>query len=249
MEGLTEKQKQNLMFLRSLDRIIIPKEFTYWCHNTMYKPIEDCVTASDRRCWNEIPTQSFILTKDMSFVSRTQRVNSALDYGNEVSTSYANAPHSWPFQIRVLQPKHEFVKFLYEDRKVQREHYFWERGLGDGRHPKIPAKEELYVFNFAETDDVSDQTIDIVYCLCKEDISLVADLVRKLTEIRNPPINTNLVIEDNRAYERNVATVIERSFNKSRFFDSKILGANRDVQLIKPAGYKEDYKKMKTNKR
>ena len=183
----------------------------------------------------------------MSFVSRTQRINTALDYGNEVSTSYANTANSHPFQIRVLQPKHEFITTLYDDLTKQREHYFWERGLGDGRHPKLPGKKKLYVFNFAEKDDVSDQTIDIVYCICEEDISLIADKVRTLTEKRNPPINTNIVIEDNRAYERNVPTVIERSFNKARFFDTKILGPNRDIQLIKPAGYKEDYKKIRTN--
>lgn len=79
---LTEKQKEDLKYLRNLDRIIIPKEFTYWCHNTMYKPKEDCLTESDKRCWNDIPTDSFILKKEMSFVTRVQRVDSALDYDN-----------------------------------------------------------------------------------------------------------------------------------------------------------------------
>ena len=60
---LSEKQLEDLKYLRSLDRIIIPSEFTYWCHSTMYKPASDCVTLSDKRCWNEIPTDNFTIKR------------------------------------------------------------------------------------------------------------------------------------------------------------------------------------------
>ena len=122
MPELSEKQLEDLKYLRSLDRIIIPSEFTYWCHSTMYKPASDCVTTSDRRCWNEIPTDNFTVRGEMSFVTRTQRVDTALDYGNKPMTTYANTSGSLPFQIRVLQPKHDAVKVLYESEDAVRKH-------------------------------------------------------------------------------------------------------------------------------
>lgn len=245
---LSEKQLEDLKYLRSLDRIIIPSEFTYWCHSTMYKPASDCVTLSDKRCWNEIPTDNFTIKREMSFVSRTQRLDSALDYGGRPSTTYANTAGSLPFQIRVLQPKHDFVKELYEKEEDVRRHYFCERGLGDGRHPKLPGKTDVYVINFATKDDVSDSLIDIVYCVTAEDISIVADLVRKIVNENNIEYNTNIQIVNNRAKENNVPTVIERCKDKRRFFDLKLRNGN-DAYLVKEAGYKEDYKKMKTSKR
>jgi hypothetical protein len=136
MFQLTDKQKQDLDYIRNLDKIVIPKEYTYWCHSTMYKPINDCLTTADKRCWNDIPTDKFITKKEMSFVTRTQRINSSLDYGNQPALTYANTSNSLPFQIRVLQPKHKYILSLYEDEKIQKRHFFEERGLGDGRHPK-----------------------------------------------------------------------------------------------------------------
>ena len=248
MPELSEKQLEDLKYLRSLDRIIIPKEFTYWCHSTMYKPASDCVTTSDKRCWNEIPTDNFTMRREMSFVTRTQRVNTALDYGNKPATTYANTADSFPFQIRVLQPKHEFVKELYPSEEDVRRHYFCERGLGDGRHPKLPSKTEVYIISFAQTDDVSDGEIDIVYGVTKEDISIIADLVRKLEKENNINYNTNLRVVDNRAYEGNVPTVIKRSTDRGRFFDLKLRNGN-DAYLVREAGYKQDYKKMKATKR
>ena len=239
---LTEKQKEDLKYLRSLDRIIIPKEFTYWCHNTMYKPLEDCVNESDKRCWNEIPTSEFTLKKEMSFVTRMQRVQTALDYDNLPSTGYANTKGSLPFQIRVLQAKQKYIKDVYEDDSLRRAHYYWDRGLGDGRHPKLPSKRELFVFAFATKDDVSNQDIDIIYCVDKDDISLIADLVRK---IPNTQFNTNLIVTNKRAQEADIPTVIAKSNNRFRFFDMSIVDENKVCQLTIKAGYKEDYEKMK----
>ena len=250
MNELTEKEKDDLKFLRGLDRIIIPKEFTYWCHSTMYKPLEDCKTFSDKRCWNEIPTNSFTIKREMSFVDRIGRINSALDYGNLPAVTYANTANSLPFQIRVLQPKHKYVPVLYKDPAAQEQQYWAERGLGDGRHPKLPNKTELYVFSFAQKDDVSDQAIDIIYCISKRDISIIADLVRTIIKEGSTSYNRNINIIDNRAFENNVPTVISRSTNQSRFFDMKIVDKEGNPQLIKKAGYKEDYNKLikKNNK-
>lgn len=245
MFELTDKQKEDLKYLRSLENIVIPSEYTYWCHNTMYKPTCDCSSIRDKRCWNEIPTDKFVIKREMSFVTRMQRVKQALDYGNSPSLVYTNEKNSWPFQIRVLQPKHEFISSLYVDEQDQRKHFFCERGLGDGRHPKLPGNTEIFVFAFDVKDDVSDGVIDIVYCVTKEDISRVADLVRKLAN--KETINLNMYVVDNVAYEYNCPTIIEKKDCKERFFDIKI--ELDDVSMIKEAGYKTDYKNLKKSKR
>ena len=244
MEGLTSKQQEDLLYLRKLDRIIIPKEFTYWCHSTMYKPLEDCKDTSDKRCWNEIPTNKITLKKEMSFVSRTQRINSALDYGNKPSIQYANTKDSLPFQIRALQVKHKYIKEVYDDKDTQNKHFYWERGLGDGRHPKLPSKLDLYVFAFSTQDDVSDSIIDIVYCIDKNDISFVADKVREISQ-KNTSIEVNIEIINNHAYENDIATIISKSNDMNRFFDLRLVSGNGDTGMIKQAGYKQDYKKIK----
>lgn len=243
MFELTDEQKEDLMYLRKMENIVIPREYTYWCHNTMYKPTQDCVTASDKRCWNEIPVNNFAVKREMSFTTRTQRINTALDYGNDPALSYANTDNSWPFQIRVLQPKYEHIKTVYEDEQDQRKHYFYERGLGDGRHPKLPGKTEVFIFAFAKKDDVSDGVIDIVYGVCKEDISKVANLVRKLEKYGKLPLNTNIQIIDNRAHEANCPTVLEKSKDYERFADTKY--KLDGVTVTKQAGYKKDYIKLK----
>lgn len=245
MDKLTQKQVEDLKYLRNLDRIIIPSEFTYWCHNTMYKPKEDCVSYSDKRCWNEIPTHSFVLKSDMSFLTRVQRVNSALDYGNLPSVNYANTPNSLPFQIRVLQPKQKYIKEIYADETTRKKHDFYHRGLGDGRHPKLPIKMELYVFAFSLVDDVSNQSIDIVYCIDKDDISLIADLVRKVSKDNISAFNKNLRIVNNRAFEDDVPIIIAKCNNISRYVDVKIVNKDGKCDLVKIAGYKQDYKKIK----
>lgn len=244
MNELSEKQIEDLKYLRNLDRIIIPSQFTYWCHSTMYKPKADCKTTSDKRCWNEIPTEKFTIKGEMSFVDRIQRINSALDFGTQPTITYANTAHSVPFQIRILQPKHAFIKSLYTNEIDQKRHYFFERGLGDGRHPKLPGNTEIYIINFSEKDDVSDTKIDIVYGVTKEDISLIADLIRRIFKENDISYNTNIKIIDNKAYEDNVPTILEKSKNRSRFFDSKLKTIG-EIYLFKEAGYKEDYKKQK----
>ena len=53
-----------LEYLRKLDRIIIPEEFTYFVHNTQFGKNE----KKTDRMWEKIPTDSFTINKEMSFV-------------------------------------------------------------------------------------------------------------------------------------------------------------------------------------
>jgi hypothetical protein len=59
-------------------------------------------------------------------------------------------------------------------------------------------------------------------------------------------LNLNINIVNNRAYEDDVATIIEKSNDKERFFDTKIKTNN--VYIIKQALYKNDYEKIKRRK-
>ena len=97
MFDLTSKQQEDLEYLRTLENIVIPSEYTHWCHSTMYKPKEDYTSYSDSRCWNGIPTDRFIIRNEMSFVTRVQRINTGLDYGNQPSLVCANTANSLSF--------------------------------------------------------------------------------------------------------------------------------------------------------
>ena len=249
MSDLTREQEEDLKFLRSLKKIIIPKEFTYWCHSTMYKPVEDCVSRSDDRCWNEIPTNMFTTKKEMSFVTRMQRVKSALDHGNKPAVTYANTADSFPFQIRVLQARNDKIKVVYSNPEDAKRHFYWDRGLGDGRHPKLPSKTDVYIISFAQKDDVSNQYIDIVYGVVKEDISLIAKLIREQVKDINPEICVDYDVVSGYPMEKDRALIIERTNDRSRFFDTNIIGKSKEIVLVEPAGYKQDYQKMKQQKK
>ena len=58
-------------------------------------------------------------------------------------------------------------------------------------------------------------------------------------------VNVNIKIIDNRAHEDSVPTVIEKSMDRERFFDTKLI--LNDCHFIKEAGYKQDYNKFIKN--
>ncbi len=245
--SLTTEQIADLEYLRSLDQIIIPAEFTYWCHNTMYKPLEDQQgSLEQRRCWSSIPTSQFTVKGEMSFLGRVQRINHALDYNDKPATSYANAQNSFPFQIRVLQPKMKYISTVYPDKVKQSKQFYAERGLGDGRHPKLPHKTEVYVIGFSTVDEYSGDKIDIVYGVTADDISIIANKIKSVlsSETVLQP-NANIEVVNNRAYEQDVPTVIAKHKNMLRWQDSQVSLTQNGPQTTMLAGYKQEYLRMK----
>ncbi len=233
---LTESQEKKLQFLRNMPEIFIPSNFTYWCHNTMYKPQSDWKVLGDKKNWIEIPIDEIVLKSDMSFVTKVQRIQTAVDYGNAPSMRYANTANSLPFQIRVVQPKRNKLKLLKEEGIISEEEFRKKLrcadGLGDFRHPKLPAKTKIYIFGSAIKDEISGAKIDIVYGVAEEDIGLfVSEIMKEYTPQCQEDANYSVV--DRRAMEADKPTVILKNEDKSRL---------RDAENGVKAGYKTEYK-------
>ena len=238
---LTEKQERNLQILRDMPEIFIPSDFTYWCHNTMYKPEKDWAGPSDRRNWTEIPTDEITIKGEMSFVTKVQRIQSAVDFGSKPSTRYANTENSLPFQIRVIHPKRNCLKKMKDDGLITEDDFKKKirqcDGLGDYRHPKLPSKTKIYIIGSTTKDEISGEKIDIVYGVPEEDIELLTKQVLK-DYTTNCKEDANYSIEDNYVSEAYRPTVIAKNEDRSRLFDS----------ATRQAGYKTEYENMVKHK-
>ena len=179
-----------LEYLRKLDRIVIPEEFTYWVHNTLYGINE----SRFDRMWETLPTNYFVVRREMSFVERDDRVKEAFDYGGveKASNSYTVNKKGKNFQIRVIMPKRSLTPKKRQELGISDEennlNELEYRGLGDFRHPKLKNTEKIYIFGSSETDEISGQKIDILYGIREQDIERYAKLVqRSLTELKEKP--------------------------------------------------------------
>lgn len=173
-----------LTYLRNLDTIVIPEEFTYWVHNTLYGRNEKRFD----KMWEALPTNFFTVRREMSFVERDDRVRAAFDYGGveKAANSYAVNKRGKNFQIRVLMPKMNLTPkqmqdlgITEEEKRVNNLEY---RGLGDNRHPKLKKDEKIYIFASSEIDEISGQKIDILYGIREQDLERYAKLVHKSLE-------------------------------------------------------------------
>lgn len=170
-----------LEYLRLLDKVVIPEEFTYFVHNTLQGKNKE----SYDRMWEEMPTDSFTVKREMSFVERDSRVREALDYGGVIraANSYRVSPNGRAFQIRVLMPKQRLTKEQEEELKITPEEKklldMEYRGLGDNRHPKLKNGEKVYIFASSKQDEISGQNIDILYGIREQDIERYARAVHK----------------------------------------------------------------------
>lgn len=158
--------------LRKLDKVVIPESFTYWVHNTAY----GIKKSKYERLWDEIPTEDFTVQREMSFVTRDDRVQEALSFGglHKASNSYGIHNGAKNFQIRVLMPKRNLSAQQIDDLQMSPEELSLlareYNGLGDYRHPKLQGKEHIFIFASHQTDEISGATIDILYGIREQDI-------------------------------------------------------------------------------
>ena len=243
---LTQKQAEDLAYLRGLDKIVLPDQYNYWVHNTLYIPAEDQDTLGKKKCWSEIPTDRFEVKGEMSFVERRRRIQEAAEYGTTPSNKYKSIDGGFPFQIRVIRPKMECIREVFDDEESRKRYQFAATGLGDGRHPKLPGKTELVVIGFATNDEISGEPIDIVYCVTVEDLPLLALKTKKI--LANEPkiaLNTNITMDGVYAKEARVPTVLQKSKNLQRWVDMKVSLTKDGPTTTMLAGYKTEYYKNK----
>ena len=248
-------QAAYLKYLRKLDSVVIPKEFTYWVHNTLYG-------KENSRMWDEIPTDSFTVKREMSFVDRDSRVMEAMDYGGlyKANTSYGSSKYAKNFQIRVIFPKYRLsddqVRDLGITPEEMKQNKFEYEGLGDRRHPKLKGGEKIYIFASARKDEISKKNIDILYGVREQDIVRYAEAVQKsITRFSIKPFHLSERTESYRtgsSMNRNTAQAdyfdsvntpysLNRDPDLSRFKRKKVLNKDGKVILVQLSPFEQEY--------
>ena len=182
---------KNIDYLRSLDRVVLPREFTYFNHCTGYLPDsvkERMVNGKYAHGWSYIPTDEFIIDREMSFVERKGRLDSCLDYRkpiSETSIIYTLSNYAKPFMIRIVMPRREYIRSndLKDDYRGELARIY--SGLGDGRHEKLPGKTRILIFGSSQVDEISGKKVDILYGVREQDIEWYTELVKETLNIGN----------------------------------------------------------------
>lgn len=175
----------DLQYLRSLDKIVLPEEFTYFNHSTCYLPNEikqKMVNGKYAKGWPLVPLDGFTVEREMSFVERNERINDCLRYQNPLSqapTIYQLYDYSKPFMIRVVMPKKSIITEHSQDESYTKELQQIYSGLGDGRHEKLPNKTKVLTFASTQVDEISGKKVDILYCVREKDLKWYTSLVRE----------------------------------------------------------------------
>ena len=101
-----------LNYLYSLDKIIMPPQFTYFNHCTSFQAEALQRNMVLKKSWTQIPIDGFVVRKEMSFTERNQRIETALGYGGKerASTTYGVPRGAKAFIIRVIMPKKDLRK-------------------------------------------------------------------------------------------------------------------------------------------
>lgn len=193
-----------LEFLRKLDNIIVPQEYTYLNHCTSFIPSDiknRCKEGKYIHNWTELPVLDFTVKREMSFVERDDRIKGVLLHRRPLSgasITYQLPDYSKPFIIRVLFPKRQFIRNgiipVSEEQKKRIEEIY--KG-GDFRHPKLFNNEKIYIFGYALEDEISNKRVDVFYGICEKDLDLYYKyVVKTLKESYQLDSSVNLDIKD-----------------------------------------------------
>jgi len=255
-------KRKCLEALRKLDKVVIPESFTYWVHNTAYGIKE----SKYDRLWDEIPTEDFTVQREMSFVTRDDRVKEALSFGgiHKASNSYAIHKGAKNFQIRVLMPKRNLSTQQIADLQMSPEELSLlareYNGLGDYRHPKLQGKEHIFIFASHQTDEMSGATIDILYGIREQDIERYTRATHaalqhpttsyfQLTE-RTQKYNRNFEADNYDEYEAAVSDYniaiskpycLPKASNLSRYQKRRIPNPNGGNDILLPSEFENDF--------
>lgn len=178
-----QTEESALQYLRQCDLIIIPSLYTYWCHCSLYSPSGQNVG----KLWNSLPIDVVEVRHEMSFKTREQRFEQTIihqdlkcaptDYAIDTTQTLKN------FQLKVVIPKPMLTenekRLLDKDEQYFSDYNYAYRGLGDGRHPKLPNKTKIYIFGYTQNDEMSGKPIDTVWGVREKDLLNYANSVRR----------------------------------------------------------------------
>ena len=218
-----------ISFLRGLDKIYIPNDYTYFHHNTYYQTEYDKENTTYSRAWVSIPVEDFYVSNSLSCVEMNDRISEALHYGGreKASIAYAHPKECKTFAIRIIMPKNRLSDDQYsmmglspeEIQMLKREY----AGLGDMRHPKLANKEHIIIIGSTTKDEVSGKDLDIVYGVREQDIIYYANEV---------------------ARQNNIALALDNDY-LDRFKDKGLTSNDPDKALVVLSDFEQDYYKEK----
>lgn len=235
-------------YLSQLDSVIVPKEYTYFVH---WAGFDLPLVASQKKfnkAWTELPINQFIVKREMSFVTKKDRVLEALHYGGlkYASSSYAKAQTSKPFQIRVIMPNWRLspddikrLNMSLEDINLLNREY---SGLGDHRHPKLQGKEIIEIFATSTVDEVSKTETDIFYGIRRQDLLTYAKIVSEIFAL-NPIIpreNIPQTIDEFYKWGNNDFS-LPKNKNNHRYSRKYIKDATGKIQLFQYSDFEQEY--------
>jgi len=181
-----KSEQEALEYLMQCRKIIVPSKFTYWCHSSQLQSNPNATQNPKlSKLWSELPTNGFTVRNEMSFLSRKDRLEYARRYQSlsSVPTSYTEVAGQEGFQIKVMMPRMNLTKedfqSLGKDNEYQKNLSYQYRGLGDGRHPKLPNKSEVHMFGFMDHDEMSGKPIKTMIGVRGEDLIAYATEVKK----------------------------------------------------------------------
>lgn len=242
-----EKMKEKIEFLRKMNLIIVPFDFTYFHHSTSYispKIKERMTHGKYMRNWTSLPLNEFVIKGEMSFVERDDRIKETFDYRKPLSEAniiYNLPDYSKPFCIRVIIPKIDSARkdILPISAEYKKEFEKIYRGYGDGRHPKLKGGEKIILIGTSMTDEVSGKIVDIFYGVRECDIELYYNCV--METIKNGysiDANVNLLSFDKYGRYTNFypqSYSIEKSSNMNRY-----IGSPSEFEMELFEDYKDD---------
>lgn len=235
-------------YLRSLDRIVIPKEYTYFIHCTAFQSLDDAAKNKYNKSWTELPHDQIVVRRELSCVEHRDHIHSALAYGglDRAMTNYARHQGSKSFQIRIVIPNRQLTKEQIEMLGLDEEYckkLFRTHTGGDGRHPKLWNNDVIELFATSIYDEVTKTKQDIFYGVRQEDIIKYAEIVS--SEIS---INGNILMEsiptirdDYYKWPNNVTYSLPKNQNDLRYQRSYIRGPNGDIQLTQFSPFEQEY--------
>lgn len=212
-------------YLESLDRIIIPKEYTYFVNaSTFCFPELDKLSA--KKNWTILPTSSFKVKREMSFWTRddltAELLKGNLKTGEYIT--YGEPPKSTkPFQIRVIFPNISLTEEELKKLDLTKEEYneitFKNYQFGRGRHPKIFDGEVIEIFSTSIYDEITGVKEDIFYGVRQQDLIKYAEIVsEELQKNQSIPTGKNPDTLDGVNYEWKHQTFsLQKNPNDYRF--------------------------------
>lgn len=263
-----ETIEEALEYLKSLDQIIMPTQFTYFNHCTSFQAEAIQKNSLIKKSWTQIPVDGFVVKREMSFTERTQRIEEALEYGGKerANLAYAAPKNAKNFIIRVIMPKKNLsledrrkLKIEGEEELLLQKEYM---GLGDMRHPKLKHNEHILMFACSMQDEVSGTNVDILYGIREQDVIRYANCVREALSIKTnygPCIipTTNKVDgqcyyewDHNYQFEYEIYSIPkEKNFN--RYLRRGVIGPSGEIVLYQASEFEQEYinelKKSYTN--